>query len=322
MVNRSKLLLAALLSIGLPAATSFSSSTFSPNLCALNIRHAQATVVTSVRKDSISRSAFLGSSAALLLIQSSISNASADEGSDTIAPILTEPETATESSISNASTNEGSDTIAPIGTEPETATESSISNASTNEGSDTIAPIGTEPERVAESRTIEGCPKPTSGKPNNCVATANIKQLATYIPPWTFEVSPDVAFAKLKGLVRDEPSFTVAECDESSLYLKVNVKRNFSAEDVMEFLVKGDDKVVVLKSYEKDVGSISDFGANRKRMDDLLQKSSDVFRVMGGGLTADSYEGGAGGKRNGALGQLKAFYGLQSGQGFQEDLEE
>jgi len=295
MVNRSKLLLAALLSIGLPAATSFSSSTFSPNLCALNIRHAQATVVTSVRKDSISRSAFLGSSAALLLIQSSISNASADEGSDTIAPILTEPET---------------------------ATESSISNASTNEGSDTIAPIGTEPERVAESRTIEGCPKPTSGKPNNCVATANIKQLATYIPPWTFEVSPDVAFAKLKGLVRDEPSFTVAECDESSLYLKVNVKRNFSAEDVMEFLVKGDDKVVVLKSYEKDVGSISDFGANRKRMDDLLQKSSDVFRVMGGGLTADSYEGGAGGKRNGALGQLKAFYGLQSGQGFQEDLEE
>ena len=44
---------------------------------------------------------------------------------------------------------------------------------------------------------------------------------------------------------------------------------------------------------------------------------------MGGGLTADSYEGGGAAARgNGALGQLKAFYGLQSGQGFQDVFED
>lgn len=292
MSNRSKLL-AALLSIGLPTSACFSPSSFSRNICAIRVRHAQATVITSARKDSISRSSFLASSAALL-IQSSIPNALADEGSDTVAPVV--------------SADEGSNTVAPV--------------LSADKGSDTVAPVLSERETVAKSRTIDGCPKPTPGKPNNCVATANIKQLATYIPPWTFEVSPDAAFARLKGLVGDEPSFTVTECDESSLYLKVDVRRNFSAEDVMEFLVRRDDKVVVLKSYEKDDGSISDFGANKKRVDDLLQKSSDVFRVMGGGMTADSYEGGAGGKRNGAVGQLKAFYGLQSGQGYQEVLQD
>lgn len=189
--------------------------------------------------------------------------------------------------------------------------------------SDTPAtPVVEVVEPLATRRTIEGCPKPISGKPNNCVATANIKQLDTYIPPWTFEVSPDEAFSLLKRLIIADPTFIVAESDESSLYLKVDIKRNFNTQDVMELLVKRDDKVVILKSYQSDGPSISDFGANKKRLDDLLLKSSGVFSVMGGGLTADSYEGGAGGKRNGAFGQLKAFYGLQSGQGFQEVIQE
>jgi len=204
-----------------------------------------------------------------------------------------------------------------------------ISYALTDEIGDTVAPIveGSKRLPTTTSRKIQGCPKPTPGQPNNCVSTANIKQLSTYEPPWTFKVSPEVAFANLKGLVADEPLFTVVESDESSLYLKVEIKRSFNSiplktEDIMEFLVKRDDKVVVFKSYEKDGGFISDFGANRNRVVNLHNKSAGVFRVMGGGLTADSYNGGAGGKRNGPAAQLKAFYGLQSGNGFQEDLEE
>jgi len=235
--------------------------------------------------EKMSRLSFLASSAALL-VQS---------------PVL----------ISNALTDEISDATAP-------KSEESESNAT--------APKSSESETLATtmSRTIEGCPKPISGKPNNCVATANIKQLTTYVPPWNFEVSPEDAFAKLKTLVAEDPTFKVVESDESSLYLKVEVKRNFNTDDIMEFLVKRDDKVVLLKSIEKekDSGSITDFGANRNRLVTLHNKSSGVFRAMGNGLTADSYDGGAGGTRNGALGQLKAFYGLQSGEGYQEILEE
>jgi hypothetical protein len=48
-----------------------------------------------------------------------------------------------------------------------------------------------------------------------------------------------------------------------------------------------------------------------------------VFDLMGGGLTADSYDGGgAVSKGNNPLGQLKAFYGLQSGEGFESVFDE
>ena len=78
--------------------------------------------------------------------------------------------------------------------------------------------------------------------------------------------------------------------------------------------------MVVFKSSEKDLANAgtSDFGANRKRVEELRKKSGGVFSLMGEGLmTADSYEGGAAGKRNGFGGQLKAFYGLNSGQGYE-----
>jgi len=283
-----RVLLLALLSIGLPTSNCFSLTCFSLKNNAVRILNDRNTVLRA-RSEKMSRLSFLASSAALL-VQS---------------PAL----------ISYALTDEIGDTVAPI------------SNALSNGISDTMAPIVEASERLptATSRKIQGCPKPTPGQPNNCVSTANIKQLATYEPPWTFKVSPEVAFANLKGLVADEPLFTVVESDESSLYLKVEIKRSFNSipvktEDVMEFLVKRDDKVVVFKSYEKDGGFLSDFGANRNRVVNLHNKSAGVFRVMGGGLTADSYNGGSGGKRNGPAAQLKAFYGLQSG--IQEDLEE
>lgn len=95
--------------------------------------------------------------------------------------------------------------------------------------------------------------------------------------------------------------------------------------DEVEFLVKGDDKVVLFKSTARKNGSVSDFGANRKRIDDIRKKCA-VFDLMGGGLTADSVDGGGAASRgNGPLGQLKSFYGRQTSEGsakvlfFEED---
>jgi uncharacterized protein (DUF1499 family) len=138
-----------------------------------------------------------------------------------------------------------------------------------------------------------------------------------YSPPWTFEVSPDEAFARIKGVLKSDSSFVITEVDDEARYIRAYAKRITVDSDEVEFLVKGDDKVVLYRSTARKNGSVSDFGANRKRIDDIRKKGA-VFDLMGGGLTADSYDGGdALSKGNGPLGQLKAFYGLQSGQGFE-----
>jgi len=173
---------------------------------------------------------------------------------------------------------------------------------------------------VPAARTIQGCQKPIDGKTTNCIATKNIKQLDTYSPPWTFEISPDEAFARLKGLIKNDPYLEIVETDDEARYLRVDSKR-LNTVDSIEFLVKADDKVVIFKSEEKEASGLPDFGANRKRVEELRKKSAGVFSMMGDGLTADSYDGGAAGKRNGIGGQLKAFYGLNSGQGYEEVFE-
>jgi hypothetical protein len=87
--------------------------------------------------------------------------------------------------------------------------------------------------------------------------------------------------------------------------------------DEVEFLVKGDDKVVLYRSTVRQSTSglgpsASSFGANRKRIDDIYKKGA-VFDLMGGGMTADSVDGGGAASRgNGPWGQLKSFYGQQS----------
>ncbi|KAL7442572.1 hypothetical protein ACHAXH_008216 [Discostella pseudostelligera] len=153
---------------------------------------------------------------------------------------------------------------------------------------------------------------------DDCVSTANIRDAkGSYSPPWTFEVSPDEAFARIKGVLKSDSSFVITEVDDEARYIRAYAKRITVDSDEVEFLVKGDDKVVLYRSTARKNGSVSDFGANRKRIDDIRKKGA-VFDLMGGGLTADSYDGGdALSKGNGPLGQLKAFYGLQSGQGFE-----
>lgn len=162
------------------------------------------------------------------------------------------------------------------------------------------------------SRSIQGCDIDS----DDCVSTANIKDAkGSYSPPWTFEVSPDEAFARIKGVIKSDDGFVITEVDDEARYIRAYVKRITVDQDEVEFLVKGDDKVVLFKSRARKNGSISDFGANGKRIDDMRKKGA-VFDLMGGGLTADSFEGGgAMVKGNNPLGQLKAFYGLQSGQG-------
>lgn len=172
----------------------------------------------------------------------------------------------------------------------------------------------TQPETTPKpSRSIQGCAIDS----DDCVSTANIKDAkGSYSPPWTFEVSPDEAFARIKGVLKSDDSYVVTELDDEGRYIRAYAKRfTMDAQDEVEFLVKGEDKVVLFKSRARKNGSVSDFGANGRRIDDIRKKGA-VFDMMGGGMTADSFQGGgAMVKGNNPFGQIKSFYGLQSGQG-------
>ena len=59
---------------------------------------------------------------------------------------------------------------------------------------------------------------------------------------------------------------------------------------------------------------MSDFGANRKRLEDI-RKRAGIFDVMGADFdSADS------GPREGTAAQLRAFWGFQSGGGYESIL--
>ncbi|EJK44386.1 hypothetical protein THAOC_37074 [Thalassiosira oceanica] len=170
-------------------------------------------------------------------------------------------------------------------------------------------------ETTTTARSIVSC----ATDADDCISTANIKAKDLYSPPWTFEVSPDEAFARIKGVLKSDDNIVVTELDEEQRYIRSYAKRITADGDELEFLVKGDDKVVLFKSFAKKNGSPSDFGANRKRLETIRTRAG-VFNVMGEGLTADSSV--EMGLANGPFNQLKAFYGLQSGKGFESVFDE
>jgi len=130
------------------------------------------------------------------------------------------------------------------------------------------------------------------------------------------QASSDEAFARLKGLIASDPSLIVTEMDDAARYVRAEAQRTYKGQDEIEFLVRDDDRVVIFRSHEKDGGSIPDFGANRARIESMRKRSGGFFDLNGGtGLPADGYDPT---QRNGLFGELKAFYGFQSGQGFED----
>ena len=168
---------------------------------------------------------------------------------------------------------------------------------------------------------ITACVVSAKGSSGNCVSTASVRQLDLYSPPWTFpeSMSQAEAMARLKGAIVSTDTSMVIE-QEAANYLRVKAPRNF-ATDQIEFLINPADHVITFRSEQvQGPSDISDLGANRKRLEDLRRKAQ-VFGVMGqdmygeGTVTADAAA------KEGVLGQLKAFYGLQSGEGFEEDFD-
>ena len=163
--------------------------------------------------------------------------------------------------------------------------------------------------------SIEACYKKAGGT-TNCVSTRNVKQLDLYAPPWTFESSAEEALARLKGVVAADPNLELIQQQDNS-YLLVKATRSAVFTDTLQFVINPQDKVVTFKAEQDGEPSISDFGAIRKELDTIRQRGQ-IFGVMGQGvMSADTMP-----SQNGPIGQLKAFYGLQSGQGYEDVFEE
>mmetsp|Transcript_29990 Transcript_29990/g.72760 ORF Transcript_29990/g.72760 Transcript_29990/m.72760 type:complete len:301 (+) Transcript_29990:148-1050(+) len=183
-----------------------------------------------------------------------------------------------------------------------------------------------EDEVVVTSPTTASSPKysiekcGTTAKASQCVSSSNVRQLDLYAAPWTFSdsLNADEVMSRLKGAIVYDTSTTIVQQDGSE-HLVVEAKRDlFGNKDTIEFVINGQDNVVTFRS---ETTADSDFGYQQRRRLDDIRKRAGIFGVMGDTFnSADSVTTGERG--NGPLGQLKAFYGLQSGGGFEDVLAE
>ena len=184
----------------------------------------------------------------------------------------------------------------------------------------TVAVLSEPASAAAAAESIEKC---ATASKSACVSTANVKNLDLYVPPWTFDesrYSQAEVMSRLKGAIVSDASCQILTQDENT-YLQVEAKRNdiFDSIDELEFVVNDQDHVVFFRSRATN-NENTDFGINKKRLEDI-RKRAGIFGVMGESMnTADSVSTSERG--NGPLGQLKAFYGLQSGGGFEDVLRE
>jgi uncharacterized protein (DUF1499 family) len=120
-------------------------------------------------------------------------------------------------------------------------------------------------------------------------------------------MTKDEVVARLRGVIKSDASMMLL-VDQPN-YLKAQASRNFYT-DELEFVVNEADEVVTFRSSQVSGPSVSDFNANRKRLDEIRVKA----RL---GIMGQEYEV-PDPSSEGPLGQLKAFYGLQSGEGFED----
>ncbi len=173
---------------------------------------------------------------------------------------------------------------------------------------------------------IQYCTRHEPGTPTNCVSTANVRQYDLYSPPWTFasSISATEVLARLKGAIQSVYGRDLVDLTETSeTSIRAQVTRNLVVPDQLDFIVNPNDRVVVFSAREvSPAPRVSDFGALRQRLEQI-RKTAGVFGVMGDaaqdtadGIEKSYYESLK--EDQSPLGQLKAFYGLQTGEGFED----
>jgi uncharacterized protein (DUF1499 family) len=171
---------------------------------------------------------------------------------------------------------------------------------------------------------IVPCEKTSSGT-NNCVSTASVKQVDVFMLPWTWpsETSVNEIVSRIKGVIAAD-STTLSLVDSNAdrrahdanenFFFRLRAARNVCTDEI-EILVNPVDRVITFRSRQVEgPENISDFGANRQRLNEIRQRLA-VVTVLG----EDSADNGP---REELSGQLRAFWGFQSGSGYEAILLE
>lgn len=191
-----------------------------------------------------------------------------------------------------------------------------------NVAEDTTTTTTTVVEAVVEAPKYSISKCSVSPKSPVCISTSNVRQLDLYEPPWTFASNADEAMARLKGAVEGEPLNSIVPSeDNTSRHLLVDSKRSKLGQTAyrMEFIINEADGVITFRSSAQEDITGPDFGLQRRRLAEIRERAGS-FGMMGEGLnSADSKTTGE--KGYGPLGQLKSFYGLQSGGGYEDVLK-
>lgn len=143
----------------------------------------------------------------------------------------------------------------------------------------------------------------------------NIKDISMYSPPWTYSSSSEEAFDNLKAALSKDEKVHITLSEPPSR-ISVDVDRQFPRQDEVKFSVLQDDKVITFVSKEKDDGALlPDFGFQKTRLGQIRESAG--FSEMGSSIGSSDTAG----KRESFKTQLKSFYGLQSGSGWEDVLE-
>ncbi len=114
----------------------------------------------------------------------------------------------------------------------------------------------------AEGRELRPCPASP-----NCVSTTSTDSRHA-IAPLQFAGSPEAAFARLKGMVRDAAKSTVIFEDDE--YIHVEFRTLLGFVDDVEFLLERSAGVIHMRSASR-LG-YWDMGVNRKRLEGIRQQ--------------------------------------------------
>ena len=150
--------------------------------------------------------------------------------------------------------------------------------------------------------------------------------------PWSWpeSISSDEVISRLKGVVAADQTLSLIDAsttttttnnnnnnnNNQNYYVRIRAARNVCTDEI-EFLVNPTDRVMTFRSQQVEgPDQVSDFGANRRRLDEIRQRLK-VVTVLGSSDNDDDHRGES---REGLTGQLKAFWGFQSGGGFESIL--
>ena len=115
-------------------------------------------------------------------------------------------------------------------------------------------------------------------KPNTCLAAPENFTLASeadFAPP-VFDMNADALFAKLVDLISDERRWSKLESDESSKKIKFVATTGLMRfkDDVDVEIIPVSETASTLAIYSRSRVGYSDLGANRKRVNDLIDRVS------------------------------------------------